>query len=60
MTTKEAALSIIHQMPDDTTLPDIMAQLYFLRKVEEAERQIEAGEELEHEEVKQRLGRWLS
>jgi hypothetical protein len=32
MTPKQAALAAIQQLPDDTTLVDIMAQLYFLQR----------------------------
>jgi predicted transcriptional regulator len=59
MSTKEAVLEMIQRMPDDTTIPDIMAELYFRQKVDEGLRQLDAGEGLPHDEAKKRLSRWL-
>jgi len=44
-------------MPDDTTVPDIMAALYCRQQVDEGLRQLDAGEALAHEEVKKGLMR---
>lgn len=60
MTTKEAVIEMIRRMPDDASVADIMAELYFRQEVDEGLRQLDAGEGIEHEEAKQRLSRWLS
>ena len=59
MSTKEAVLELIRRMPDDVTVPDIMAELYVRQKIDAGLRQLDAGEGIEHEEVKRRLSRWL-
>jgi predicted transcriptional regulator len=59
MTTKTAVLEMIQRMPDDVTVPDIMAELYVRQKVDEGLRQLEEGQGIEHEEVKKRLSKWL-
>jgi predicted transcriptional regulator len=59
MSTKEAVLEMIRRMPDEITLPDIMAELYVRQKIDEGLRQLYAGEGIDHERVKARLSRWL-
>jgi predicted transcriptional regulator len=46
-------------MPEDATLADIVYELHVREKIEAGLRQIEAGEVVEHEEVRKRLSRWL-
>lgn len=59
-TTKQAVIEMIERLPDDASVEDIMAELYFRRKVDEGLRQLDAGEGIDHEEAKRRLGKWLS
>jgi predicted transcriptional regulator len=60
MSTKEAVIELIRRMPDDVTLPDIMAELYVRRKIDEGLQQLDEGKGIDHEEAKRRLSRWLS
>jgi hypothetical protein len=60
MSTKEAVLEIIKRLPDDVTLPDIVAELNFRQQVEEGLRQLDDGEGLSHEEAKRQLSPWLN
>jgi predicted transcriptional regulator len=59
-TLKQAVIAMIERLPDDATVDDIMAELFFRQKVDEGLRQLDAGEGIEHEEAKRRLGKWLS
>jgi len=59
-TIKDRVIEMIRRLPDDATVDDIMAELYFRQKVDEGLRQLEAGEGIDHDEARQRLGRWLS
>lgn len=59
MSTKEAVLELIRQMPDDVTVPDIMAELYVRQKVEAGLRELDADQGIDHAEAKKRLSRWL-
>ena len=51
---------MIERLPDDTSVEDIMAELYFRQKVDEGLRQLDAGEGIEHEEARRKLAKWLS
>lgn len=59
MTVKEVAIELIRQLPDDTTLDDIMEELFIRRSIEERLRELDEEGGLSHEEVKQRLAKWL-
>lgn len=60
MTTKQAVLEMIGRLPEDISVEDIMAELYFRQKVDEGLRQLDAGEGIEHEEAVHRLKKWLN
>ena len=59
-TIKQSVIEMIERLPDDTSVEDIMAELYFRQKVDEGLRQLDAGEGIEHEEARRKLGKWLS
>ena len=59
-TTKQAVIDLIETLPETASVDDIMAELYFHRKVDEGLGQLDAGEGIDHETAKQRLGNWLS
>ncbi len=60
MTAKDVVIDMIRRLPDDATVADIMAELYFRQKVDMGLKQLEDGEGLEHAEAKKRLAPWLS
>jgi predicted transcriptional regulator len=60
MTTKEAVLEMIRKLPEDVTLEDILAELYFRRKVDRGLRELDEGKRIAHEQVRERLRRWLA
>ena len=59
MSDKERAIDMIRGMPDSKSFDEILAEMYFREKVERGLRDDEAGRVISHEEVKQRLRRWL-
>ena len=59
-TTKEVIIKMIKQMPDDATVDDIMAELYFRQKVEAGLKELNEGKGVPHDRVKERLKKWLS
>lgn len=59
-TVKTAVIELIQKLPDETTLVDIMAELYFRYKVDEGLRQLDAGMGIEHAKVKEMLKPWLT
>ena len=53
----QEAIERLQYMPDDRQ--ELLAKL-LLHKIEVAERQIEAGETVSHDEAKRRLEKWLT
>lgn len=59
-TTREAVIEMIRKMPEDVTLPDIMAELYARQKIDEGLRQLDHGQGMSHDEAVKRLAKWLA
>ena len=59
MTIKEKMLQVVHALPDDASIEEAMERLLFLAKVEKGLEQADAGETLSHEELKERMSKWL-
>ena len=59
MTTKEAVLRTISELPDDASLEEILDAILLRLKVERGRQQIAEGRSLSHGEVRERLARWL-
>jgi len=47
-------------MPDESTIDDIMEELYFMDKVERGSAELDAGEFISHSKVKRWLRKWLT
>lgn len=56
---KEDLLEMIQKMPDDVTIDDVMAELYFRDQVEAGLEQLDNGEGIAHEDVKERHSQWI-
>jgi len=56
---KDQVKKIIDNLPDDTTIDDVMHALYVQTKLERAEKSITDGKGISHEDAKQRLQKWL-
>ena len=56
---KEQVLDMVRALPDDATIGDIMAELYFRIQVDSGLRQLDAGEGIPHDHVERRLAKWL-
>ncbi|NQU23499.1 MAG: hypothetical protein HQ567_19640 [Candidatus Nealsonbacteria bacterium] len=57
---KQTVIEMIERLPDDASVEDIMAELFFRRKVDEGLRELDAGKGVDHEEAKRQLGKWLN
>ena len=58
--TKEEVISMVKQMPDEVNVTDIMAELYFCQKVNRGLESLDNGEGISHNQVKERMKKWLS
>jgi predicted transcriptional regulator len=60
MTAKESVLEALHRLPDDADYKDIVEEVAFLAALREAEKDIENGRTVSHEEVRKSLDQWTS
>ncbi|MCD4844020.1 MAG: hypothetical protein K8R25_05980 [Methanosarcinales archaeon] len=56
---KNEVIKMIHTMPNDVSVDDIMAELYFRQKVDAGLCALDENQGLEHEIVKEKLKKWL-
>ncbi len=59
MQIKEIAKQVIDQLPDESTLDDIIHALYIKAKFEHGVNQINQNQGITHEKAKQRLQKWF-
>lgn len=59
MSKKQEIIEMIQTLPDDAGYDEIMARIYFKQSVERSLQQIDEGKTLTHEEVKERLSKWI-
>lgn len=57
---KQQVIQIIQSLPDDVTLDDILAELYFKLQVDAGLKELDEGEGIPHEEVEKRMSKWLT
>ena len=59
-TPKQMVLAILRNLPDGVTLDEIEHSIFVLQKALLARQAIADGDVYSHEEVKERMRRWLS
>ena len=57
-TVKYQVLKAIESMPQSVTFDEVMDRIYFLYKVDQGLKQVEAGDTISHEEAKKRIKTW--
>ncbi|MFP3975586.1 MAG: hypothetical protein ACLFVK_05115 [Dehalococcoidia bacterium] len=58
--TKGEVIKMIEQMPEEASVADIMAELYFRQKVDSGLQELDEDKGITHEQAKEHLRRWLS
>ncbi|PIP70466.1 MAG: hypothetical protein COW90_05175 [Nitrospirae bacterium CG22_combo_CG10-13_8_21_14_all_44_11] len=58
-TIKDSVISIVKDMPENSTLEDIMESLYVKQKILKGKKQLETGQFYTHEEAKGIMKEWL-
>ena len=58
-TMKEAVISLVEKLPDDSSLEDIMEHLYVKQKILKGQKQLESGQFYTHDEAKEIMKEWL-
>ncbi len=56
---KDEVIKMIQNIPEETSVEDIMAELYFRYQVDEGLKQLDEGRGISHEEVEKRMAKWL-
>jgi len=59
MTIKEKMIKAVQALPDDASVEDAMERLLFLAKIEKGLQQADAGKTVSHEQVKEKMAKWL-
>lgn len=59
MTTKEKLHAAIDTLPDHVTFDEALHTLYVWSEIEKGEQDLEQGDTLTHEQVKERMSKWL-
>ncbi|MGE0494507.1 MAG: hypothetical protein AB7S38_35185 [Vulcanimicrobiota bacterium] len=59
MTPKQRVLELVAQMPDGSSMEDIIYRLYLEQKVLQGRDDLVAGRVVTHDEARQRLSKWL-
>ena len=52
-------LEAVKNLPDNAEIEDAMERLLLLAKIERGIEQADAGQTISHDEVKQRVSKWL-
>jgi predicted transcriptional regulator len=57
---KEQVMNMVGALPDDVTIDDILAEIYFKGQVDAGLKELDAGQSVPHEDVEKRMSKWLS
>ena len=56
---KEQVIQMTQTLPDEVTVDEVMAELYFKLQVDAGLRELDEGKGIPHEEVEERISKWL-
>ena len=56
---KREVLEMIERLPEEVSLEEIAAEIFFRQQVDEGLRQLDSGESVSHEAATERLAKWL-
>lgn len=57
---KKQVIQMIQSLPDDVTVNDSMAELYFKLQVDAGLKELNEGKGIPHEEIEKRMSKWLT
>jgi len=58
-TIKQAVISLVEKLPEDSTLEDIMEHLYVKQKILKGQQQLKSDQFYTHEQAKKIMKKWL-
>ncbi|MGJ4747859.1 hypothetical protein ACQV5M_15995 [Leptospira sp. SA-E8] len=56
--TKQRALDLIENLPDDSSFDDIMEELFFSKKVQEGLSDLDSNKTISHKQVLEEITKW--
>jgi ABC-type uncharacterized transport system ATPase subunit len=57
---KQQVIQMIELLPEEVSVDDIMAELYFKLQVDTGLNELDEGKGIPHEEVEKRMSKWLT
>ena len=57
---KQTVIQIIKSLPEDVTIDDIMAELYFKLQVDAGLKELNKGKGIPHDQIEKRMSKWLT
>ena len=57
---KQQVIKMIQDLPNDISVEDIMAELYFRFQVDAGLKELDEGKGIPHKEVEKRMSKWLT
>lgn len=57
---KQQVIQMIQSLPEEVTIDDIMAELYFKLQVDTGLKELDEGKDIPHEEIEKRMSKWLT
>ena len=60
MSSKEIVRELLAKLPEEASLGDIAAEIEFVAGIREGLAELDAGQGIDHEEMKRRYAEWLS
>ena len=58
--TKEQVLNMVSNLPEDVTIDDILAEIFFKAQVDAGLKELDEGQGIPHEDVEKRMSKWLT
>ena len=57
---KESIMKMVKDLPDNVSLDEVMAELYFKSQVDAGVKELDEGKGISHEDVEKRMAKWLT
>ena len=56
---KERVIKMIKSLPENASIDDIIAELYFKMQVDAGLKELDEGKGIPHEKIEKRIAKWL-
>lgn len=57
---KQQVIQMIQSLPEEVTVDDIIAELYFKLQVDGGLKELDEGKGIPHEEIEKRISKWIT